>query len=500
MSHPAKPLKPMKKSSALDLIGEKKWITTEEHYMAKQAFVEELTLFYRDHCPEKVGGVEHAASVIYKNDEFSLVKDLCKKYHVEPKALQQITLTAAAKKVRDAYERYTSSNPMKAVPLHPVSAAAEEPPPPPPPPRRASTIPIPEADACAAPATSDISHSQSPPPVPMSRPNSGNFRVTHDQSNASAYFTEANVAHMSDTPPRSPPPRAPPRPPGAEKAAAREEESEVDGDGEDFRASVHAFDSTSSKEKEEPIIREGMLIKLRSKDGEPEKHRFILRASSLIYIKSKSGQFGSRAKNGAQQLLSGLTGYSFGTDKLEEELTRSIHLLEVLVLPLSNGARGGASVGGAAGVPNHRASITSTNVVADVPEDHKTFRLFTRDKSFFVRAESRIDRDAWFHEINAAASALQMAKIGRTVSEAEVCPIRVIASTMPACQICLTNFGFTGRRHHCRACGACVCDQCSRDKVRIPSLHANALFKVCNLCARELKAARRYGANRADDL
>jgi len=273
----------------------------------------------------------------------------------------------------------------------------------------------------------------------------------------------------------------------------------VDGEGADFRSSVHLFDPVGNHE-EEPIIREGMLIKLRSKDGEAEKHRFVLRASSLIYIKSKSGQFGSRAKNSAQQLLSGLTGYSFGTDKLEEELTRSINLLEVLVLPLANGARGGASVGGAAGVPNHRASITSTNFVADVPEDSKTFRLFTRDKSFFVRAESRIDRDSWFNEINAAATALQLEKIGRTVSEAEVCPIRVIASTVNACQICLTNFGFTGRRHHCRACGACVCDQCSREKVRIPSLHENALFKACNLCARELKAARRYGANRADDL
>ena len=83
---PAKPIKPTKKSSALDLIDDKKIVTSEEHYLAKQAFVAELTLFYKDHCPEKISGVEHAASVVYKHDELSLVHDLCKKYKVEPEA------------------------------------------------------------------------------------------------------------------------------------------------------------------------------------------------------------------------------------------------------------------------------------------------------------------------------------------------------------------------------------------------------------------------------
>ena len=157
-------------------------------------------------------------------------------------------------------------------------------------------------------------------------------------------------------------------------------------------------------------------------------------------------------------------------------------------------------MGGASGVDQKRASITSTNIVADVPDDSKTFRLFTREKSFFVRAESRADKDAWLREIDAAATALQMAKIGRVVTEAEVCPIRVIANTVSECQLCYTLFGMMGRRHHCRACGACVCEKCSREKARIPSLHTSALFKVCSLCARELHAARRYGANRCENL
>lgn len=516
---PAKPIKPTKKSSALDLIDDKKIVTSEEHYLAKQAFVAELTLFYKDHCPEKISGVEHAASVVYKHDELSLVHDLCKKYKVEPEAAQQISLAECANAVVEAYARYLSDNPSKAPPPS-VPAAAPFVNIPPPPPRRASTMPMgAERDAARTQqaaneaALAEVQSTQvrarSPPPIPTTRPFSGNFRDTRDQANASAYFTDANVSHSapggtvhvpalpSRSPPR-PPPGAPKAKDGAE-GDGEEESSFIDGEGEDYRSSVHAFDE-GLLAVETPVIREGMLVKLRSKDGEAEKHRFILRADSLVYIKSKSGQLGSRAKNSAQQLLSGLTGWGFGTENLEQELTRSINLEEVLVLPLAKGARGGASVGSATGVDIKRVSITSTNVVADVTDDSKTFRLFTRDKSFFVRAESRADRDAWFRDINTAATELQMTKIGRVVSEAEVCPIRVIASTVSACQVCLINFGMMGRRHHCRACGACICDQCSREKVRIPSLHTHALFKVCNLCARELKAARRYGANRCDDL
>ena len=93
-----------------------------------------------------------------------------------------------------------------------------------------------------------------------------------------------------------------------------------------------------------------------------------------------------------------------------------------------------------------------------------------------------------------------MKVLNRHINEAEVCPIRVIADTINECQVCRTVFGLMNRKHHCRACGACVCETCSREKVRIPSLDPKALFKCCTLCASELKAARRYGSNRSCDL
>mmetsp|Transcript_16972 Transcript_16972/g.38191 ORF Transcript_16972/g.38191 Transcript_16972/m.38191 type:complete len:85 (-) Transcript_16972:522-776(-) len=61
------------------------------------------------------------------------------------------------------------------------------------------------------------------------------------------------------------------------------------------------------------------------------------------------------------------------------------------------------------------------------------------------------------------------------------------------CQICSKQFTFFIRKHHCRNCGRCVCEICSRDKMRVPSLDERQLFKVCSDCGKELKKTRAYG-------
>ena len=44
-----------------------------------------------------------------------------------------------------------------------------------------------------------------------------------------------------------------------------------------------------------------------------------------------------------------------------------------------------------------------------------------------------------------------------------------------------------------RCSGKCVCEMCSREKIRIERIDTNKLFKVCLTCARDLKSSRRYG-------
>ena len=48
-----------------------------------------------------------------------------------------------------------------------------------------------------------------------------------------------------------------------------------------------------------------------------------------------------------------------------------------------------------------------------------------------------------------------------------------------SCQRCEERFSFTKRRHHCRQCGACVCDPCSP---RNMDLQSGARQRVCVAC------------------
>eukprot|EP01122_Echinamoeba_exundans_P009688 TRINITY_DN3485_c0_g1_i2.p1 TRINITY_DN3485_c0_g1~~TRINITY_DN3485_c0_g1_i2.p1 ORF type:complete len:230 (-),score=37.12 TRINITY_DN3485_c0_g1_i2:511-1200(-) len=56
----------------------------------------------------------------------------------------------------------------------------------------------------------------------------------------------------------------------------------------------------------------------------------------------------------------------------------------------------------------------------------------------------------------------------------------------PVCSSCQSKFSFTKRRHHCRACGRIFCDECCKDKVKLPHLGYSSRERVCLDCARSL--------------
>ena len=53
------------------------------------------------------------------------------------------------------------------------------------------------------------------------------------------------------------------------------------------------------------------------------------------------------------------------------------------------------------------------------------------------------------------------------------------------CRLCGGKWGLLRRRHHCRACGQLVCDDCSRSRINVPG--SDNLKRSCDLCT----AARR---------
>ena len=58
----------------------------------------------------------------------------------------------------------------------------------------------------------------------------------------------------------------------------------------------------------------------------------------------------------------------------------------------------------------------------------------------------------------------------------------VLNSSMQHCMICMTDFSFWNRRHHCRACGNLICGTCSPFAARIESLDLPGKHRVCKEC------------------
>lgn len=118
----------------------------------------------------------------------------------------------------------------------------------------------------------------------------------------------------------------------------------------------------------------------------------------------------------------------------------------------------------------------------------------------------------------------QLKENKKSATVEEMAPIWIANES--SCQVCHKEFTLLFRRHHCRnwshiiiyciyytsiiirkcnffleflfyfyysLSGKCVCEICSRDKVRIPRIDAYKLFKVCNPCALEIKDSRSYG-------
>jgi hypothetical protein len=56
------------------------------------------------------------------------------------------------------------------------------------------------------------------------------------------------------------------------------------------------------------------------------------------------------------------------------------------------------------------------------------------------------------------------------------------------CQSCQEAFGLFTRRHHCRACGRCVCDRCSPNQLLLAYLAYRKPQRVCTECERRLLA------------
>merc|ERR1740121_1408534 len=115
---------------------------------------------------------------------------------------------------------------------------------------------------------------------------------------------------------------------------------------------------------------------------------------------------------------------------------------------------------------------SGTNVAASVPEEaplpmedlptdlplQRSPRLHRVDMKF---ADEVRGRSMMIKRSNSNSSLNSLNSTASTVSN------RLWAANKPTCELCDKGFGLFRRRHHCRACGCCCCDECSPFRVSL---------------------------------
>ena len=67
-----------------------------------------------------------------------------------------------------------------------------------------------------------------------------------------------------------------------------------------------------------------------------------------------------------------------------------------------------------------------------------------------------------------------------------IAPVWTPDSDCTQCELCATQFTVIQRRHHCRNCGAVVCDACSKKRFLVTHIHQTKESRVCDPCHGDL--------------
>lgn len=127
-----------------------------------------------------------------------------------------------------------------------------------------------------------------------------------------------------------------------------------------------------------------------------------------------------------------------------------------------------------------------------LPGLHHALRLLHPLKSFVALAPDAAARADWLALLARAADAAQGVASNKDRSRAASEPVHAAVwvpdEAAPLCQRCAVQFSLVQRRHHCRYCGACVCNDCSKRRWRLPQMGADPQ-RVCEACFRVLSIA-----------
>jgi hypothetical protein len=123
--------------------------------------------------------------------------------------------------------------------------------------------------------------------------------------------------------------------------------------------------------------------------------------------------------------------------------------------------------------------------VSDCPPFVNAVDIRQKTKSFRVNLTSPAEKQALLEGFEKMKGIQQINRFA--LEHRGFAPVWIPDDQAPKCMVCNAEFAVILRRHHCRACGNCICKSCFSQKSAIPGLGPD-LQRVCPNCFRQFKA------------
>jgi hypothetical protein len=116
-------------------------------------------------------------------------------------------------------------------------------------------------------------------------------------------------------------------------------------------------------------------------------------------------------------------------------------------------------------------------------EGGHSFIVESPAKSFIICTASEAEKTEWLEAIQQAIVALSQERNSKNKDAKQgIAPLWMPDSTAAYCQKCKAAFSLISRRHHCRNCGAIVCDACSKGRYKLEHVDQRKQVRVCDGC------------------
>lgn len=143
---------------------------------------------------------------------------------------------------------------------------------------------------------------------------------------------------------------------------------------------------------------------------------------------------------------------------------------------------------------NYELPLEGMRVETPRAEDFENeFSVISTSRSFTLQASSAEERDEWLRALREAIadnasrrSSFLQKKLQERLPQSSLtlgkqAPVWIPDYRVTMCQHCTATFSLTFRRHHCRACGKVVCDNCSANRAPL-HYKKNKVARVCDTC------------------